>query len=89
MARETTVQLSDEVADRLDQIAVAMECSTAGIIEQAIANYLRDEAAEVAAIAKELAEYRAGIGKLIPHEEVMREMRELIRARTGDANHLA
>ncbi|MHB8575662.1 MAG: CopG family ribbon-helix-helix protein [Dehalococcoidia bacterium] len=89
MSRVTSVSLSDERALQLDQLAAAMERPTTWVIEQAIARYLDEEAAEVVAIARELADYRAGIGKNIPHEEVFAGLEAKLRAMEANADNLA
>jgi len=89
MAKLTSVRLSDELAGRLDQLAGALDRPRSRVIEQAIARYVDEEAWQIAVIAEALDEYRAGGATLVPHERVMKELRDQIQARLGDADPLA
>lgn len=59
MSKVTSVRLSEELADQLGRLAVALDRSKAWIIEQAVTRYIEDEAWQVQAIAEAMAEYRA------------------------------
>jgi len=86
MTKVTSIRLSDEVANKLDRLATAVDRPRAWLIEQAITRYLDEEAWQVAAIEEALASYRSGTMKLVPHEEVMQRLDEKLKARLGDAD---
>jgi predicted transcriptional regulator len=89
MTRTTSVRLSEELFRRLDELSGAVDRPRAWLIEQAIARYLNEEAWQVAAIAEALDEYRGGKAVLIPHDQVMEELRGQIGAASVDADPLA
>jgi predicted transcriptional regulator len=89
MPKVTSIRLSEELVSRLDQLAGALDRPRSWLIEQAIARYLDEEAWQVAAVAEAVAEYREGGAKLTPHHQVMKELREHVRAGLGDADPLA
>jgi predicted transcriptional regulator len=89
MSRVTSIRLSDELAGRLDELAVAVDRSKAWLIEQAIARYVEEEAWQVVAVTEALAEYRAGGATLHDHDDVMGRLEARIRATAGDADPLA
>ena len=72
------VTLSPEAAERLATIAEREHSTPDALAALAVADFLEREAAVVAAIERGQAEIRAGLG--IPHEQVMRDIRELIEA---------
>jgi predicted transcriptional regulator len=88
MSKVTSIRLSDETMAKLDKLAAAMERPRSWIIEQAIKEYIADNAWQVEQIREALDDYRAGTAKLIPHEEVMRHIDEMIREKLGDADTL-
>ena len=89
MARVTSIRLSDELLDRLDQLASSLDRPRAWLIEQAIARYIDEEVWQVAAITEALSEYRTGGASLHHHDDVMTRLEAKIRTRTDDANPLA
>lgn len=89
MSCAISIRLSDELAGRLDELAVAVDRSSAWLIEQAIARYVEEEAWQVAAVTEVLAEYRAGGATLHDHDDVMQRLEARIRATAGDADPLA
>lgn len=89
MPKVISVRLSDELASRLDQLADALDRPRSWLIEQAIARYIDEEAWQAAAIAEALDEYRKGGATLVPHEQVMKDLRHQIQACLGDADLLA
>ena len=84
MGKAISVRLADDLLTQLDQLAANLDRPRSWVIEQAIARYVEEEGPQVAAIAAALAEYRSGNAVLIPHEVVMRELDQRIRARTGE-----
>lgn len=66
------VEVPEATAERLRQIAGARETSPEAVMADALRWYLQDQAALEAAIAD--GEADAAAGRVIPHEEVMREM---------------
>jgi len=89
MPKITSMRLSDELAERLDQLASALDRPRSWLIEQAIARYLEEEAWQVAAVSAALADYRQGTAKLTAHDQVIKELRLQIEARLGDADPMA
>jgi predicted transcriptional regulator len=90
MARVTSVRLDDDLAARLDQLAASLDRPRAWLIEQAITRYVEEESWQVAAVEEAFAEYQAGRARLSPHEEVMNQMDEKLRAGSvGNAGPLA
>ncbi len=88
MAKVTTVRLDDQLVDRLDRLAGALDRSRSWLIEQAISRYLDEEAWQVAAIQEGLEAYRSGRTPLTAHDQVMDELQKQIAARLGDASSL-
>jgi predicted transcriptional regulator len=77
-----SIDLPDEVAERLRQAAGEMQSSPERLLAQAAEAMLADRDAFEAAIAESEADLAAG--RVVSHEEVMREMRDWaqsIRAR--------
>ncbi len=89
MSKVTSIRLSDELANRLDQLASALDRPRAWLIEQAIARYVEQEAWQIGAITEALTEYRKGGASLRPHDEVMGRLEARVRARADDASPLA
>ncbi len=89
MAKMTSVRLSDDLAARVEQLAVALDRSKAWVIEQALTRYVDEEAWQVEAIIEALAEYRRGDATVRSHAEVMASVEARIRERVGDADPLA
>ena len=85
MAKVTSVRLSDKLAARSDELAAALNCPRAWVIEQAITRYIEEEAWQVQAIADALAKYRRGEAITSPHDEVMARLQATIGERTADA----
>ena len=89
MSRVTSIRLSEELAGRLDQLAVALDRPRSWVIEQAIARYVEEEAWQISAITEALGVYQRGEATLLPHDEVMARLEAKIRARADDAHPLA
>ena len=88
MTKVTSIRLSDETMEKLDKLAAAMERPRSWVIERAITEYVEDNAWQIQQIREALDDYRAGTATLIPHEEVMEHIDEMIRAKLGDADTL-
>jgi predicted transcriptional regulator len=71
-----TVDLPDEVKDRLDRLAERTRRNRSLIAGEAIADYVRRELAIIDDIEEARAEVRAG--RIVPHAQVMDEIRALI-----------
>ena len=76
-----TVRLSDEMLEQLDELAGAMDRTRTWLVNDALEQYLAAERQWLEDIREGMAE--AERGELIPHEEVMEEMRTKI------ADHIA
>ncbi len=87
--KPTSVRLSDELTERLDRLAAAVDRPRSWLIEQAVSRYLDEEAWQVAAIAEALAEYRSGQASLMSHEDFMAELTEKIQAAPANADRVA
>lgn len=79
MAKVTSVRLDDQLIQKLDELAAAVDRPRAWVIEQAITRYVEQEAWQVAAIRDALDEYHEGKSRLTPHEEVMRGIDQRLR----------
>ena len=73
-----TVRLSNETKDRLATLAGRTKRTRNFLAAEAIAAYVERELAIVEAIERGRADVRAG--RVTPHDEVMREVREIIEA---------
>ena len=73
-----TVRLSPEVKDRLGELAARTRRTKSVLAGEAIAAYVARELEIVEAIQRGLDDVRAG--RVVPHEEVMREIRGIIEA---------
>lgn len=71
-----TVDLPDEVTDRLDRLAERTRRNRSLIAGEAIADYVRRELAIIDDIEEARAEVRAG--RIVPHDQVMDEIRAII-----------
>jgi predicted transcriptional regulator len=71
-----TVDLPDEVKDRLDRLAERTRRNRSLIAGEAIADYVRRELAIIDDIEEARAEVRAG--RIVPHDQVMDEVRAII-----------
>jgi predicted transcriptional regulator len=71
-----TVDLPDEVTDRLDRLAERTRRNRSLIAGEAIADYVRRELAIIDDIEEARAEVRAG--RIVPHDQVMDEVRAII-----------
>jgi predicted transcriptional regulator len=89
MAHMTSIELCDELAARLDQLAASLDRPRSWVIEQAIVRYVEEEALQAAAITEALEAYERGEDEPRPHEEVMARLEARIRAKVGDAPPVA
>jgi predicted transcriptional regulator len=80
MPESTTlsIRLPTRTKDQLAELATRTRRTSSFLAAEAIAAYVERELATVAAIERGRAEAKAG--RLIPHDEVMRGAREIIRA---------
>ncbi|HYZ31686.1 MAG TPA: ribbon-helix-helix protein, CopG family [Crenalkalicoccus sp.] len=69
-----SVNLSDDLAERLQRMAREARSTPEDLILAALRERLAEEDALAAAIARGEADIAAG--RVVPHEEVMRELRE-------------
>ena len=85
----TSVRLSDELMTQLDRLAELEERPRSWLIEQAIARFVYEELwhveSEKEAYDESIRDPEGGT----PHDEVMKELDEMIQARVGDASRLA
>ncbi|HYD87667.1 MAG TPA: ribbon-helix-helix protein, CopG family [Vitreimonas sp.] len=71
-----TIPLDPDTEAKLDEIAAATKRGKSEIVADAVAAFARDEAETIAKIKRGMADVEAG--RTVPHEQVMREMREII-----------
>ena len=71
-----TIRMTPETKAKLDLIAKSTQRSRSFLASQAIEQYAESEAEIVEGIVQALAELDAG--NTIPHEDVMREMNEML-----------
>ena len=79
MTKVTSVRLDDELVSKLDQLAVALDRPRAWLIEQAIANYIEEQAWQVRAIEEALDGYRSGSASVAPHDQAMERLAAKLR----------
>lgn len=77
-----TVQLSNETNDGLADLAGRTHRPRDLIAAEAITDYVVRELATIEAIEQGLADSRAG--RVVPHEDVMRDARAIIEASRAD-----
>lgn len=83
MAKVTTVRLNEELAEQLDALAASLDRPRSWVIEQAIAQYLQEQAWQVQAIEEALDDLNSGQAELVPHEEVMEGLEAQLKAKLG------
>jgi predicted transcriptional regulator len=71
-----SITLDPTTEANLDEIAAATKRGKAEIVADAIAAFAEHEAETIAKIKRGLADIEAG--RTVPHEQVMREAREII-----------
>ncbi|MEM7224271.1 MAG: CopG family ribbon-helix-helix protein [Pseudomonadota bacterium] len=74
-----TLRVDDELLARLDELAALTDRSRNWILRDAVIRYLDEEQQWIDRVKRGLEE--ADQGKLVPHDEVMAEMRALIKDR--------
>ena len=77
-----TVRLPPEVKDRLDLLAERTRRTRSFLAGEAIAGYVAHELAIIEGIHEGLEDVRAG--RIIPHDQVMEEIRAIIDAADKD-----
>ena len=81
MTKVTSIRLDDSLASQLDELSAALDRPRAWLIEQAIRQYVEEQAWQVQAIREALDAYRAGAAPTVPHEQVMERLAARINAR--------
>lgn len=81
MSKITSIRLNDDIVADLDRLSVALDRPKSWLIEQAITDYVAEQAWQVQAISEALEAYQRGEEKLTPHDEVMDRIEARIRAR--------
>jgi predicted transcriptional regulator len=78
MAASTTmtIRVSPDVKDKLDRIAADTKRTRSFLAGEAVAAYVERELAIIEGIKRGLADMEAG--RVVPHEEVMAEARQII-----------
>lgn len=72
-----TVRVSTELKDKLEHIAKATRRSKSFLANEAIARYVETEEEIIAGIEEALEDVKAG--RTIPHEQVVREAKAIIK----------
>ncbi len=83
MRNPSSIRLPDELSNRVDKLAAALERPRSWVIERAIAAYLDDQEWQVAKIREALDDVRAGTARLIPHDEVVAHLDAMIEEAVG------
>ena len=71
-----SVRVPIDLKERIDAVAKAMDRPRSWVVHQALEQFMADQAWQVAAIEEGIE--AADRGDLIPHEQVMAELRERI-----------
>ncbi len=77
-----TVRVNEDMVRELDELARAMDRSRSWVVTDALARYLAEERQWMESVRRGIE--AADRGELIPHEQVMEEMRQMIRERLGE-----
>jgi len=81
MATEAfTVRAETDIVHQLDSMAGALDRSRNYLVNQALREYLKTHAWQIEKITQGIA--AADRGELVDHDDVMREMEELIEQKT-------
>jgi predicted transcriptional regulator len=83
MTKRASVRLDDDLANKLDALAAAMDRPKAWLIEQAIKSYVEEQSWQVLAIREAMEDYRSGNAELVPHEQVMERLEAKINTKIG------
>ena len=83
MRKPSSIRLPEDLAERVDRLAAALERPRSWVIERAIATYLDDQEWQVARIREALDDVRAGTATLIPHSDVAAHLDRLIEQAVG------
>ena len=81
MPKTTSVRLDEELANKLEALAVSMDRPKAWLIEQAIKSYVEEQSWQVQAIREAMEAYHSGKAALVPHEQVMEQLDARIKAK--------
>ena len=71
-----TIRVSSEVKDKLDRIAADTQRSRSFLAGEAVAAYVDRELEVIEGIKRGLSDIEAG--RLVPHEQVMAEARQVV-----------
>lgn len=85
MTKEISIRLNERLAAKVDKLAAVAGRPADWLIKRMIEDYIDEELRLVKEIREAVDDYKAGKNEWIPHEVVMREMDELLRAKLGDA----
>jgi predicted transcriptional regulator len=83
MPKPSSIRLSDELSERVDRLAAALERPRSWVIERAIAAYLDDQEWQVARIREALDDVRGGTAGLISQRHVMADLDAMIEQAVG------
>jgi predicted transcriptional regulator len=83
MRKPSSIRLPDQLSERVDKLASALERPRSWVIERAIAAYLDDQEWQVARIREALDDVRGGTATLIPHAQVMADLDAMIEVAVG------
>ena len=83
MRKPSSIRLPDQLSDRVDKLAAALDRPRSWVIEHAIAAYLDDQEWQVAKIREALDDVRAGTAKLLPHDQVVAHLDSMIEHAVG------
>ena len=80
-----TIRTESDIIEKISNVAEAMDRSRNWVIEDALKQYIDQQAWYIEGIQKAQASLDEGKG--IPHEEVMAEIAELIDGKSKDHEH--
>ena len=84
MTKPVTFRVDDETLQEIDRLAALTDRSRNYILKAAVARYIEEERQWVDRVARGIEE--ADKGALVPHEDVMREMRQIAGQETETAD---
>jgi len=77
-----TIEISEDIKERLDRLAVDAKVSSARLAGEAVAAFVDHEATVVEGIGRGLADLQTG--RVVPHDQAMREIFSLIDKAQGN-----
>ncbi|MGI8588224.1 MAG: CopG family ribbon-helix-helix protein [Chloroflexia bacterium] len=70
-------RVPEELSRQVDRLAEATRRNRSWVVEEAVRQYVEEQAWQIHAIQEAMNDYRNGTAKLVPHDEVMAELEAL------------